>query len=243
MYSDYIIYVDESGDHSLASIDPNYPMFVLAGCIIRKDEYQAAVNDLLRLKFQTFGYDTIVFHDREIRKALGAFSFLTDSTKREAFYEQISAFIGGANFTLVAAAIHKLRLAHQYMYPDNPYEIALTMCLERAYRFLRERGQHEHITHVIVESRGKREDADLELAFRRACDGNNMLKVRMPFVIQCCSKQTNSTGLQLADLVARQIGQHVLNPHIRSRAFEVIRPKFRCSPTGDIHGWGLKIFP
>ena len=27
-YSDYIIYVDESGDHSLSSIDESYPMFV-----------------------------------------------------------------------------------------------------------------------------------------------------------------------------------------------------------------------
>ncbi|MDR2189439.1 MAG: DUF3800 domain-containing protein [Azonexus sp.] len=38
-WSDTIIYVDESGDHSLESIDPEYPVFVLAFCIFRKDEY------------------------------------------------------------------------------------------------------------------------------------------------------------------------------------------------------------
>ena len=32
-FSDYIVYVDESGDHSLESIDINYPVFVLAFCI------------------------------------------------------------------------------------------------------------------------------------------------------------------------------------------------------------------
>lgn len=32
-YSDFVVYVDESGDHSLASIDPNYPVFVLALCV------------------------------------------------------------------------------------------------------------------------------------------------------------------------------------------------------------------
>jgi hypothetical protein len=32
--SDYIIYVDESGDHSLTSIDPQFPVFTLAFCII-----------------------------------------------------------------------------------------------------------------------------------------------------------------------------------------------------------------
>ena len=29
-YSDYIVYVDESGDHGLKTIDENYPVFVLA---------------------------------------------------------------------------------------------------------------------------------------------------------------------------------------------------------------------
>ncbi|WP_338012591.1 DUF3800 domain-containing protein [Rhizobium sp. LCM 4573] len=35
-YSDFIIYVDESGDHSLTSIDVNYPIFVLSFCIFEK---------------------------------------------------------------------------------------------------------------------------------------------------------------------------------------------------------------
>jgi hypothetical protein len=35
-YGDYIVYVDESGDHGLRSMDPNYPLFVLAFCIFDK---------------------------------------------------------------------------------------------------------------------------------------------------------------------------------------------------------------
>ncbi len=38
-FSDYIIYVDESGDHSLESIDKEYPVFVLAFCIFNKKIY------------------------------------------------------------------------------------------------------------------------------------------------------------------------------------------------------------
>ena len=30
VFSDYVVYVDESGDHSLTSIDADYPVFVLA---------------------------------------------------------------------------------------------------------------------------------------------------------------------------------------------------------------------
>ena len=32
-FSDFMVYVDESGDHSLTSIDKNYPIFVLAFCV------------------------------------------------------------------------------------------------------------------------------------------------------------------------------------------------------------------
>ena len=42
-HSDYIVYVDESGDHSLTSIDPEYPVFVLSFCIFRQGEYAQTV--------------------------------------------------------------------------------------------------------------------------------------------------------------------------------------------------------
>jgi hypothetical protein len=29
-FSDFVIYVDESGDHGMQTLDPNYPVFVLA---------------------------------------------------------------------------------------------------------------------------------------------------------------------------------------------------------------------
>ena len=33
-FSDFIVFVDESGDHSLEVINPDYPVFVLAFCIL-----------------------------------------------------------------------------------------------------------------------------------------------------------------------------------------------------------------
>ncbi len=38
-HSDYIVYVDESGDHSLSSIDEGYPIFVLSFCVFQKTYY------------------------------------------------------------------------------------------------------------------------------------------------------------------------------------------------------------
>ena len=57
-----------------------------------------------------------------------------------------------------------------------------------------------------------------------------------------------SSGLQLADLVARPIGLHVLRPDQTNRAFEVLKHKFFCAGGREKLGenyeeWGLKIFP
>ena len=56
-------------------------------------------------------------------------------------------------------------------------------------------------------------------------------------------KGINSGGLQLADLVAHPIGQHVLKPDQPNRAYEIVDQKFRRSPDDRKEGWGLKIFP
>ena len=56
MFSDYIVFVDESGDHGMVGIDQTYPMFVLAFCIFRKQEYVEMVCPAVqRLKFKHWG--------------------------------------------------------------------------------------------------------------------------------------------------------------------------------------------
>ncbi|WP_155519216.1 DUF3800 domain-containing protein, partial [Lactobacillus delbrueckii] len=92
-----------------------------------------------------------------------------------------------------------------------------------------EKNQQRALTHVIFERRGRKEDNELELEFRRMCDGANRQGIRLPFDIVFATKQVNSTGLQLADLVARPIGMSVLRPGQENRAFDVLKRKFYCS--------------
>jgi hypothetical protein len=63
------------------------------------------------------------------------------------------------------------------------------------------------------------------------------------FEIVFAGKKTNSAGLQLADLTARPIGRHVMDPGQPNRAWDIIERKLRRSPAGKVDGWGLKIFP
>lgn len=89
--------------------------------------------------------------------------------------------------------------------------MALNFGLERIYSFLKEKQQSEYKTHIVFESRGKKENKDLELAFRQVCDGHNYWRIPLPFDIILADKKTNSCGLQLADLIAHPIGRYILN--------------------------------
>jgi len=69
-------------------------------------------------------------------------------------------------------------------------------------------------------------DKDLELEFRRVCDGQNSLNAQLPFNVIIADKQCNSSGLQLADLVARPIGRKTLKPEQPNRAYDILATKF-----------------
>ncbi|WP_250626435.1 DUF3800 domain-containing protein [Pinirhizobacter soli] len=247
-FSNYIVYVDESGDHGLETLDPNYPIFVLAFCIFHKRHYaQSVVPSVEMFKFKHFGHDTVLLHEHEIRKEKGVFRF-NDRLHKEAFIDELTEIIYTSKFILVSCVIDKARLRERSQLASNPYHLALGFCLETLYEFLEEKKQQDDPTHVVVECRGKKEDRDLELEFRRVCAGANRWGKQLPFNIIFGDKRTNSSGLQLADLVARPIGLSVIRPDGLNRAFEMLKQKFFCkggrSKLGiDYEGWGLKIFP
>ncbi len=242
-FSDYIVYVDESGDHSLESINPDYPLFVLSFCIFRKDDYADVIAPKLRkLKFKTFGHDMVILHERDIRKKQGAFSMLGKEA-RELFMDSLTDIIEQADFFLIAVVIEKKRLAARYSEPDNPYHLAMEYGLERIYRLLRGKDQDDRLTYIVCESRGAKEDTELELEFRRICDGDNQFGKPLPFDIIIADKKTNSEGLQFADLTARPVGISVLRPGQENRSMDILRKKFYKNGYGAAKGFGLKIHP
>ena len=196
-----------------------------------------------RLKFAFWGHDGIVLHGHEIRKAQGDFNILLNAKTRTAFLDGLSGVIEAADFTIIAVVIDKQRHIERYAQPIDPYKIALRFCLERLQYWLSEYGQADHLTHVQVERRGTAEDARLELEFRRICDGHNHFGKMPNLDIRFMDKKHNSTGLQFRGLVAHLIGRHVINPDQPNRAFDILEAKFRRGPSGQVTGYGLKIFP
>ena len=90
-FSDFVVYADESGDHSLTSINPQNPVFVLAFCVFEKRAYiETVVPMVQQLKFDFFGHDCVVLHGHEIRKAHGEFRVLLNAEARQKFMERIN---------------------------------------------------------------------------------------------------------------------------------------------------------
>ncbi|MCK4704795.1 MAG: DUF3800 domain-containing protein [Gammaproteobacteria bacterium] len=247
-FSKYIVYVDESGDHSLQSVDENYPIFVLAFCVVHKRHYsEAIVPALEKFKFNYFGHDQVVLHENEIRKEKGSFNIFRGKEEKNNFFDELTGIIEFSNFILISCIIDKRTLSKQGDV-NNPYHIALGLCMEKLYAFLQEKNQHNKKTHVVVECRGKKEDRELELEFRRICDGNNRIGIPLPFEIIFSDKKVMSSGLQLADLVARPIGLSYLRPEQNNRSFEVLKEKFycnggRCNAGKDYEGLGVIFYP
>lgn len=233
----------------MATIDANYPVFVLSFCVFHKRYYsEKVVPALEKFKFNHFGHDLVVLHEHEIRKETGAFNCFRNRDEQRQFIADLTDLIDASNFILISCVIDKRRLQAIESLPPNPYHIALGFCLETLYQFLREKQQCQATTHVLVECRGKKEDSDLELEFRRICSGANRLQSPLPFEIVFADKKVNSAGLQLADLVARPIGLSVVRPGQENRAFEVLKRKFfscggRANAGAGYENWGLKIFP
>lgn len=242
-YSDYIVYCDESGDHNLSIINPDYPIFVLVFCIFNKQDYiQQIIPTFSNLKFTFFGHDMVIFHEHEIRKAKNAFKILIDADTRKSFMHMTNQLIEGTPFTVVTVVIRKELLKTKYVEPNNPYHIALGYGLERIYSYLKLHNEHKKITHIITECRGKKEDMELELEFYQVCAGHNRWG-HLPFQLIFADKKSNSCGLQFADIIAHPIGRHILNPKQENRAYNIIEKKFYCDVKGNKLGRGLKCFP
>lgn len=231
-FGDYIVYVDESGDHTVTRVYPTYPVFVLAFCVFHKAMYESTIcPEMQRLKFAYFGHDLVVLHERDVVHQTGPFAFLANPTRRTGFIRDLTDLMIGAPFSVIAVVMRKPIRVGRAGHPafealPHLYHLALRYGLSLIAAFLEERGQAGSLTHVVFERRGTTEDRQLELEFARITSRVVSPWNRLPVEITLCPKTANICGLQIADLVARPIGRHVLDPTQPNRAFDVVAGKF-----------------
>lgn len=110
-----IVFLDEAGDHSLEKIDPDFPIFAIAGVVFNPADYSNAVSGFNRLKLNYFSHEGIIIHSREIASREGDFIFLNNKEQREFFLDDISRQINLTEMKIVAGVIKKDTLAKKIL--------------------------------------------------------------------------------------------------------------------------------
>lgn len=240
----HLLFIDESGDHGLTYIDPNFPVFVLCGIMFENAQYQKFREILNEFKNDFWGSKEVILHSRDIRKCEREFSILFDLKLKENFYEKLNKIIKDAEFKIISVAINKEEYIKKYgKLSKDPYEISLSFLIERSIFYLDSRRQKS--LKIIIEKRGKKEDTSLNSHFNRIhSNGTYYLnKNRMKqydLTVEFKSKIENINGLQLADLIAYPIAKHVIKPESVNFAFDLIEDKIY---TNRQRMHGIKVFP
>lgn len=226
--SRFIGFIDECGDHSMREIDPDFPIFLLSLVIVQRRDYvEQIIPELSRLKLRYWNHEGVNLHSRDIRKSQGSFGFHLNPVIRPRFLSEMSSLMQNLPYSLVVAGVRKDHLlAFSADASANPYTVALGMAMESVIGLLKSTGERE--LPLVAETRGAKEDAELERAFQELMfDGVGVGDGIAPVTPDCLlvfrNKRDNIAGLQLADLAGHPCARHMLKPEQQNQAFEIVR--------------------
>lgn len=241
-----VLFLDESGDHNLAAIDPSYPLFVLGGVILDQDYAEGPLEAALRdFKLRLFGRDDLILHTADITRNRNGFEPLQNTPFRKRFYHELNTLLRSLQFQVVACAIRKNSHLQRYgVAALDPYMMSLDVLIER---FCLEIGNVAGGGVIVAERRGPTLDRELEIAWLNLkVQGTRYLQAKdienKILGLNLRAKTSNIAGLQLADLVVSPIGRKILGKSIQED-YRVVEEKFRRSRTGQINGYGLVVLP
>jgi hypothetical protein len=241
----YYLFLDESGDHGLTNLNPDFPVFLLCGILITESDYETVRQSMNQLKTAIWGSKEVIFHSRDIRKCEKEFQKLFDLDLKRTFYAELNKIISGSSYTVIASAIQKQEFVESFgKLQDDVYEIALSFVVEQAISALQDISEAKTLS-IVIERRGKKEDKQLDDHFQRITGkGTGKLTAKdinhfsPSFTFR--NKKENINGLQLADLVAYPIARNVIEPNRANPAYDVLEGKIYQK---DGHLQGLRIYP
>jgi len=241
------LFLDESGDHSLSAIDPQYPVFVLGGVIADSEfavtEMDAAVR---RLKLDVFGRNDFALHTADIVRQQGAFRSLVKPRLIQLNHDRLNVLMQRLHYTVVACAVRKdAHLAAYGAAALDPYALSLNVLVER-FCFALADARETQPGLIVAERRDKALDSALLASWRNLRErGTSYLRpaaIRDRVAdLRLESKGAGIAGLELADLVVSPIGRFVAGRPPR-QDWAIVESKLRRRK-GEYLGAGLVILP
>lgn len=242
----YFLFLDESGNHGLTSINNDSNVFLLCGVLLNSDDYELFRQSVNEVKRAFWGTKNVIFHSRDIRKCQKEFSILLDLEVKRKFYSNLNECISLSNFTIFSSAIKKEEYIKRHgLLSNDVYELSLSFIIERTVFFLDNfKGQKSKLD-IIIEQRGKKEDNKLREHFQRLMSrGTGYVKperlATYNISIHFRSKKSNINGLQLSDLIAYPLATYVNDPKRANPVFDLLCPKIY---SGGGKQYGFKVYP
>src|SRR5258708_30880649 len=130
-----ILFLDESGDHSLDKIDPQYRIFVLCGVIFDLEYHdRVVVDEMQKFKLKLFKKDDLVLHTLDFTRNKRGFEQMSDQGFRQMFIRELESLIDRLNFKIVSFVIKKQEHLKKYgLSALDPYMLFLSFVVERFF--------------------------------------------------------------------------------------------------------------
>ncbi|WP_019123722.1 DUF3800 domain-containing protein [Brevibacillus massiliensis] len=264
---DTVMSLDENGTTDLAGIRKQIAKtflnpsaitdrwFTITGVVLNRNDFPNFRDKIVSVKHAHWsdgkyeyktGTKRVVFHSSEIRKKVGPFN--PKVIDYEQFMTDISSLISETPVTVYSASIDKYRHVLQYAYPYHVYTLCLEFIIERYCRQLRANGKTGML---LLESRGKKEDAEVLKFLVDFLDrGNRYYSADQLSCIKgvyfnpkwssLYNGQASFVTLELADLISYPIHKYVRS-NVKDKAYEIVEKKLFNHPFPV--GYGLKTFP
>ena len=236
------MFLDESGDHNITRIDPQYPVFVLGGVIMDAD-YSAgplreAVDDF---KHEMFERTDITLHTADIARNRNGFEPLQDAVFRARFYSRLNSLMRNLEYSVVACSIRKevFRALHGVFAPD-PYLHAFSIL---ARVFCSDLDKTDSSGIIISEGRDTVLNRRLEAAWFALKSGSAPeAKMERLNSLTILGKNDNVTGLEIADLVVSPVGRKLIG-RADHEDWRIVEEKLIRNDAGEYLGYGLIVLP
>jgi hypothetical protein len=248
-----VLFIDETGDHSLSKIDKSYPIFVLSGIITDEAYHDGKLTKALNtFKLRHFGTTDVVLHSKEMTHPQSTknreYLKFMDPAFRRKFYKDFEHLLARVNISVVACVIMKNKhFANYGLEAKDPYLLSFDNLLNRLVFDLTDSQRGK----IVAESRNSGLDNQLEITYLTSrVEGTNKvqpaeIKLKLDSAISFKQKSDNIAGLQLADMVASPIARHYLGKKERAGhqlSYESVFSKVR-NINGRWENIGITVLP
>lgn len=165
----HFLFIDESGK-SLPGGSPYFALGAIAMTGAEVDRYRRRAD---KIKRRFFSRRELTFHEPDMRRRIGDFSFGDDPARQLEFDRALRRLVRGTDFLAFGVGIRKAPFAafnhsqdDTYL-PADMYAVAIHLLLERYVDFRAMSGTVRSHSRVIFESQGPKEERDPPAGLRR----------------------------------------------------------------------------